>query len=70
MAVALAMHAFIFSFQAKMCDMQPGIYENSHLAGILCFTGGTAKDRVAHLTGGKKTAQHGDKVKEKQRQTD
>lgn len=41
-----------------MCDTQPGIYEKSHLAGILCFTGGgRAKGgRVAHLTGRERKA--------------
>lgn len=54
MAVLLAIHALVFSFRAKMCDTQPGIYENSHLAGILCFTGGRVKARVAHLTRGRR----------------
>lgn len=30
---------FFFFFPGQnVCDTQPGIYENSHLAGILCFT--------------------------------
>lgn len=44
-AVVSAMHAFVFCFPAKMCDTQPGIYESSHLAGILRFTGGRAKGK-------------------------
>lgn len=36
---------YAFTFKAKICDKQPGIYETCHLAGILCFTGWRAKEK-------------------------